>query len=57
METLEIISIGDDLGVILPEKLIKILRLGSRDFINIVETPNGFRLIPFDSENAEEKNG
>jgi putative addiction module antidote len=50
MKSLELIEVGDALGVILPEEVIAKLQVGLGDEIYLTETANGFALTKFDPE-------
>ena len=50
MKSLELIEVGDALGVILPEDVIAKLQVGLGDEIYLTETANGFALTKFDPE-------
>ena len=54
MHTLELIEIGNSLGVVLPEEMLARLRLakGSRVFVS--ETPEGVLVTPYDAALAQQ---
>ena len=45
---LKITKIGNSLGVILPRELLTRLKLDKGDPIFITETPDGYRISPYD---------
>jgi putative addiction module antidote len=49
---LKITAIGNSAGVILPRELLARLRLEKGDAVYAVETPDGFRLTPYDPQLA-----
>jgi putative addiction module antidote len=48
--TLKLTAIGNSTGVILPKELLDRLRVSRGDMLQVVETPNGIELTPFDPE-------
>lgn len=50
MATLTLRAIGNSVGVVLPKDLLARLRVGEGDILQVVETPDGFRLIRHDPE-------
>ncbi len=51
---LKITKIGNSLGVILPKELLTRLKLDKGDPLFITETPNGYRIAPYDPTFAEQ---
>jgi len=51
---LKITRIGNSLGVILPRDLLTRLKLDKGDSVFITETPDGYRLSPYDPVFAEQ---
>lgn len=51
---LKITRIGNSLGVILPRDLLTRLKLDKGDAIYVTETPDGYRLSPYDPAFAEQ---
>lgn len=51
---LKITKIGNSLGVILPKELLTRLKLDKGDPLFITETPNGYRITPYDPTFAEQ---
>jgi putative addiction module antidote len=51
---LKITRIGNSLGVILPRDLLTRLKLDKGDAVYITETPDGYRLSPYDPAFAEQ---
>lgn len=50
MATLKLRAIGNSVGVVLPKELLTRLRLAEGDTVQVVETPDGFRVIRHDPE-------
>ena len=50
MATLKLRAIGNSVGVVLPKELLARLRLGEGDTLQVVETPDGFRVVRQDPE-------
>ena len=53
MVRLKVRKVGNSLGVTLPAKAVEALRVREGDEIYITETPDGFRLTPFNPDFAE----
>lgn len=45
---LNIISIGNSVGVVLPKELLARLRVGKGDALYVTEGPDGIKLMPHD---------
>jgi len=54
MVTLKIRRIGNSLGVVLPREVLARLRAGEGDEVFFTESPDGFRLTPYDEEFARQ---
>ena len=50
MTTIQIRSIGNSLGVVLPKEMIARLRVAKGDSLFVQETVDGIRLTPYDPE-------
>jgi putative addiction module antidote len=50
--TLKLTAIGNSTGVIFPKELLERLRVTRGDTLQVVETPTGVELTPFDPEFA-----
>ena len=50
MATLKLRAIGNSVGVVLPKELLARLRVGEGDTLQVVETPDGLRLLRSDPE-------
>ena len=50
MVTLKIRKIGNSLGVVLPKEVLAKLRAEEGDEVHFTESPEGFRLTPYDAE-------
>ncbi|MFZ3085010.1 hypothetical protein [Rhodoferax ferrireducens] len=44
MESLKLIDVGDEVGIIFPEELCKRLQVGLGDEVHLTPTANGFSL-------------
>ena len=51
---LKISKIGNSLGVILPKDLLNRLKLDKGDSVFLTETPDGYRITPYDPAYAEQ---
>ena len=51
---LKLTTIGNSTGLILPKELLDRLRVSKGDYLHVLETPDGVRLIPFDDEFARQ---
>ncbi|MGZ3297804.1 MAG: AbrB/MazE/SpoVT family DNA-binding domain-containing protein [Asticcacaulis sp.] len=51
---LKVTKIGNSLGVILPRDLLSKLQLDKGDSVFIVDTPDGYRITPYDPAFAEQ---
>lgn len=54
MTTLKLTAVGTSTGVILPKKLLALMRVEKGDQLFAVETPNGILLTPYDPEVEEQ---
>lgn len=52
MSTLRITAIGNSAGVVLPKEALARLGVAKGDVLYLTETPDGFRLTPYDPEFA-----
>lgn len=52
MLALKLTSIGNSLGVVLPREALHRLKVEKGDTVYLTETPEGFRLTPYDPEFA-----
>jgi putative addiction module antidote len=50
MHKLKLTAIGNSTGVILPREVLARLKAEKGDTIFLTETPDGFRVTPYDSE-------
>ena len=50
MLTLKLTAIGNSVGVVLPKEALDKLRLKKGDKVYLTESPEGFRLTPYDPE-------
>lgn len=51
---LKISKIGNSLGVILPKDLLNRLKLDKGDSVFLTETPEGYRISPYDPAYADQ---
>ncbi len=50
MTSLKITRVGNSVGVILPREVLARLNVGAGDCVFLTESPDGFRLTPYDPE-------
>lgn len=50
MIELKLTVIGNSLGVVLPKEALARMKLGKGDTVYITETPDGYRLTPYNPE-------
>ena len=50
MLTLKLTTIGNSVGVVLPKEALDRLHLEKGDTVYLTESPDGFRLTPYDPE-------
>jgi putative addiction module antidote len=50
MTKLKITTIGSSAGVVLPKEVLARLRVAKGDTIFLTESPDGFRITPYDPE-------
>lgn len=48
MIALKLTQIGNSTGVVLPKEALEKMRVGKGDVIYLTETPDGFRVTPYD---------
>jgi putative addiction module antidote len=53
-KTLKIIKVGNSAAVILPRESIAKLRVEIGDHLNMIETPDGIELSPYDPDLAKQ---
>ncbi len=54
MRKLELIQIGDSVGVILPEDMLARLKLSEGDLVRLTESANGVTLSPYPTSPDEQ---
>ncbi len=54
MIALKVTTIGNSSGVILPREVLDKLKIRKGDTVYLVETPEGFRITPYDEEFARQ---
>ena len=54
MIALKVTTIGNSSGVILPREVLDKLKVRKGDTVYLVETPEGFRITPYDEEFARQ---
>jgi putative addiction module antidote len=50
MYTLKLTSIGNSVGIVLPKELLARLKLGKGDTVYVTESPDGYRITPYDPD-------
>lgn len=53
MTALKLSRVGNSVGVVLPKEVLARLKLHAGDTVFLTESPDGYRLTPYDSEHAE----
>ena len=53
MYQLKITTVGSSAGVVLPKSVLDKLRLSKGDVVCLTETPDGFKLTPYNATFAE----
>jgi putative addiction module antidote len=51
---LKVTTVGSSAGVVLPKEILTKLKVVKGDFIFLTESPDGFRITPYDSEFEED---
>lgn len=54
MVKLKVTTIGSSAGVILPKEVLARLKVSKGDSLFLTESPDGFRITPYDSEFEEQ---
>jgi putative addiction module antidote len=54
MYQLKITTVGSSAGVVLPKSVLEKLRLSKGDVLCLTETPDGFKMTPFDQQFVEQ---
>jgi len=54
MIPLKVTTIGNSSGVVLPREVLAKLKVQKGDTVYLVETPDGFRITPYDEEFARQ---
>jgi putative addiction module antidote len=50
MTIVKLTTVGSSTGIVLPQEVLERLRVTSGDRLQLVETPNGIELTPYDPE-------
>jgi putative addiction module antidote len=50
MTALKLRPIGNSIGVVLPKEVLQRLKLGAGDTVFLTESPDGYRLTPYNPE-------
>jgi putative addiction module antidote len=53
---LKLRKVGNSLGVVLPHEVLNRLRLGLGDTVFLTESPDGYRVTPYDPRFEEQMN-
>lgn len=56
MYALKLTTVGSSTGVVLPKEVLGRLKVAKGDVIYLTETPDGFRLTPYDERFAQQMN-
>ncbi|HTW80936.1 MAG TPA: AbrB/MazE/SpoVT family DNA-binding domain-containing protein [Terracidiphilus sp.] len=54
MIKLKVTTIGSSVGVVLPKEVLARLKVAKGDSLFLTESPEGFRITPYDSEFEED---
>jgi putative addiction module antidote len=54
MVKLKVTTIGSSVGVVLPKRVLARLKVSKGDSLFLTESPDGFRITPYDSEFEEQ---
>ncbi len=54
MVKLKVTTIGSSVGVVLPKEVLARLKVSKGDSLFLTESPEGFRITPYDSEFEED---
>ena len=54
MTSVKVTKIGNSVGLILPKEALARLNVGAGDSVFLTETPDGFRITPYDPEFEEQ---
>ncbi|GGD33409.1 AbrB/MazE/SpoVT family DNA-binding domain-containing protein [Pseudoxanthomonas indica] len=54
MKSLKLNRIGNSVGLVLPKDILARMRVAEGDTLYLTESPDGYRLTPFDPEFAEQ---
>ncbi len=54
MVKLKVTTIGSSAGIILPKEVLSRLKIAKGDSVFLTESPDGFRLTPYDAEFEED---
>jgi putative addiction module antidote len=54
MKSLKLNRIGNSVGLVLPKEILARMRVAEGDTLYLTESPDGYRLTPFDPEFAEQ---
>jgi len=56
MLKLKVTTVGNSTGVVLPKEVLTRLKVGKGDTLFLVESPEGYRITPYDPEFEEQMN-
>jgi putative addiction module antidote len=54
MIKLKVTTVGNSTGVVLPKEVISRLKLEKGDVLYLTETPDGYKITPYDEEFAQQ---
>jgi putative addiction module antidote len=54
MLALKLTAIGNSVGVVLPKEVLNALKLAKGDTVYLTESPDGYRLTPYDPQFAQQ---
>ena len=54
MTTIKLTRVGNSVGAVLPKEALARLNVGAGDTLYLTESPDGYRITPYDPEFAEQ---
>ncbi len=54
MYKLKVMTVGNSTGVVLPKEVLSRLKLQKGDVLYLTETPDGYKITPYDEEFARQ---
>jgi len=54
MNKVKVTTVGSSAGIVLPKEVLARLKVSKGDFLFLTESPDGFRITPYDPEFEED---